>query len=117
MLFKFGIVSRSLCSFFKSEEETPFHIFHDCTHTQNLWNQLQTYISKNLVIPCLTPQSAMFGFKDNQLENRVIISHLLLIFKFNVYKSRDLKTLNFLRLKSDITKIRQIEETLCLNDI
>ena len=34
MLFKFGIVPRSLCSFCNSEEETPFHIFHDCTHTQ-----------------------------------------------------------------------------------
>ena len=37
----------------------------------------------------------------------------MLIFKFNVYKSRDLKTLNFLYLKSDIIHIRQIEE----NDI
>ena len=117
MLFKFGIVSRSLSSFCNSEEETPFHIFHDCTHTQNLWNQLQAYISENLVIPSLTPQGAMFGFIDNQLQNRVIINHLLLICKFNVYKSRDLKTLNFLRLKLDVTKIRQIEETLCLNDI
>ena len=106
MLFKFGIVSRSLWSFRNSEEETPFHIFHESTHTQNLWNQLQTYINENLVIPCLTPQSAMFGFIDTQLENRVTINHLLLIFKFNVYTSRDLKSLKFLRLKSDIIKIR-----------
>ena len=49
----------------------------------------------------------MFGFIDTQQENRVIINHLLLIFKLNVYKSRDLKTLNFLRLKSDIIKLRQ----------
>ena len=117
MLFKFGIVSRSLCSFCNSEEETPFHIFHDCTHTQNLWNQLQTYISENLVIPCLTPQSAMFGFIDTQQENCVIINHLLPIFKYNVYKSRDLKTLNLLHLKSDIINTRQIEESLCQNDI
>ena len=118
MLFKFGIASRSLCSFCNSEEETPFHVFQDCTHTQSLWNQLQTYISENLFILCLTPQSAMFGFIDTQQENRVIISHLLLIFKFNAYKSRDLnKTLNCLRLKSDIIKIRQIEEKSCRNDI
>ena len=58
----------------------------------------------------------MFGFIDTQLENCVIINHLLLIFKINAYKSKDLKT-NFLCLKSDITKIRQIEETLCLHDI
>ena len=49
----------------------------------------------------------MFGFIDIQQENRVIINHLLLIFKLNVYKSRDLKRLNFLRLKSDIIKLRQ----------
>ena len=48
----------------------------------------------------------MFGFTDIQQENRVIITHLLLLFKFNAYKSRDLKTLKFLRLKSDIIKIR-----------
>ena len=48
----------------------------------------------------------MFGFTDIQQENRVIITHLLLLFKFNGYKSRDLKTLKFLRLKSDIIKIR-----------
>ena len=39
------------------------------------------------------------------------------MFKVNVYKSRDLKTIKFLRLKSDIIEIRQIEETLCLNAI
>ena len=109
MLFKFGIVSQSLCSFRNSEEETPFNIFHDCTHTQNLWNQLQTYISENLVIPCLTPPRAMFGFIDTQQENRVIINHSLLIFKFNFYESRELKILIFLRLKSDIINLRQIE--------
>ena len=117
MLFEFGIVSRSLCSFCNSEEETSCYIFHDCTHTQNLWNELQPYISENLVIPCLKPQSAMFGFIDFQQENRVITNHLLLIFKFNDYKSRGLKTLNFLCLKSDILNIRQIEENLCRNDI
>ena len=46
--------------------------------------------------------------------NCVIINHLLVIVKFNVYESRDL---NFLPLKSDIIKIRQIEENLCRNDI
>ena len=99
MLFKLGIVSRSRCSFCNSEEETPFHVFHDCTHAQNPWNQFQAYFSKNLVIPCLRPQSAMFGFMAIQQENRIIINHLLLIFRFTAYKSRDLKTLNSLLLK------------------
>ena len=59
----------------------------------------------------------MFGFIDTQLENWFIINHLLHIFKFNVYKSRNLKMLNFLRLQPNIIKIRQIEETLSLNHI
>ena len=59
----------------------------------------------------------MFGSIDTQQVNRVIINHLLFIFKFNVYKSTVLKTLIFLRLKSDIIKIRQNEENLCRNDI
>ena len=79
-------MSRSFCLFSNTEEETPYHIFDDCTHTQNLWNQLQTHISENLLIPCLTPQNTMFGLIDNQQENCVIINYLLL--KFNVYKSK-----------------------------
>ena len=50
----------------------------------------------------------MFGFIDTQQENRVIMNHFRLIFNFNVYKSRDLKTLIFLRLKAGIIKIRHI---------
>ena len=56
--------------------------------------------------------SAMFGCIDIQQEDRIIINHLLLIFKFNVYESRDLKNLNFQRLKSDIINIREIEGNL-----
>ena len=56
--------------------------------------------------------SAMFGCIDIQQEDCIIINRLLLIFKFNVYKSRDLKNLNFQRLKSDIINIREIEGNL-----
>ena len=46
----------------------------------------------------------MFGLIDTQQEKRVTINHLLLIFKFNVYKSRDLKTLNFIQNRESISK-------------
>ena len=54
----------------------------------------------------------MFGCIDIQQEDRIIINHLLLIFKFNVCESRDLKNVNFQRLKSDIINIREIEGNL-----
>ena len=47
----------------------------------------------------------MFGFIDTQRKNRVIINHLPIIFEFNVYKLKYLKTLYFLRLKSHINKL------------
>ena len=48
ILFTFGIVSRSFCSFCNSKKETPFHIFHDCTLTQNLWNQFTHTLARIL---------------------------------------------------------------------
>ena len=87
------------------------------SHTKKLSNQLQTLICGNLVIPCLTPQSSTFDFMDTQQENPVIINRLPLLFKFTVYKSRDLKTLNFLSLEADVINKRQIEENLCRKNI
>ena len=107
MLFKFGIISRSLWSFCNSEEEIPFHIFTTVlTHKifrinfRHILARILSFHVHYQWVLCLTLY-------------RVITNHLLLIFKFNFYESRELKTLNFLRLESDIINIRQIEE----NDI
>ena len=101
MLFNFEIVSRSLCSFCNSEEETPFRIFTTVLTHKIFGIKFRYTLAR--ILPFL------FGFIDTQQENCVI--------KFNIYKSRDLKTLIFVRLKLDIIKIRQIEENLCQNDI
>ena len=81
MLFKYGKSGSPLCSFCNVKEETPYHLFYECSHTISLWNQLRHFLSNSLNIPLLTPQSAIFGF-INQKENFLIINHLLLIFKF-----------------------------------
>ena len=81
------------------------------SHTKKLSNQLQTLICGNLVIPCLTPQSSTFDFMDTQQENPVIINRLPLLFKFTVYKSRDLKTLNFLSLEADLINKDRLKKT------
>jgi len=63
------------------------------------------------MIPSLSPQCAIFGFNDLQQDFK-IINHLLLIFKFYVYQSRNEKQLNFRRLKLCITKVKNVEERL-----
>ena len=65
-------------------------------------------------LPRLAPQTAIFGF-TNGIENNVyeITSHILLIFKLHVYKSREKGTLELSRLINEIEKVkllRKLEE-------
>ena len=112
MLFLFGITKNSMCSFCKTQEETIMHSFYDCVYTQLLWKKLQTYLSSHLSIPTLTPQSAIFGFID--IEDFKIVNHILIIFKFCVYKNKI--NLNFESLKHRITKVKNMEERISKND-
>ena len=103
-LFHFGIISQPKCSICNLYDETPQHLFYECIYTQHLWNQLQIYISGKIALPDLTPQSAIFGFTDVLDQNYIIINHLLLILKYNVYNSRvnntrSFQSLNVLSLK------------------
>ena len=64
------------------------HIFYDCLTVKKLWNQLKYIVSKNLNFPISTPQSAIFGFWDLDTNERLILNHLLLIFKMYIYNAR-----------------------------
>ena len=116
-LFHFGITSQSKCSFCKLYDETPHHIFHECTYAQNLWSQLRLYLSEKVTLPILNPQSTIFGFPDVLDHNYLLVNHLLLIFKYNVYNSRVNNTLSFQNLKCVISQIKYIEETISNNDL
>ena len=93
-LFHFGIISQSNCSPSELYDETSQHLFYECTYAQNLLNQLRLYFSEKVTVPVLTPQSAIFGFTDVLDHNFLLVNHLLLIFKHNVYNSRVNNTLS-----------------------
>ena len=113
MLYRFGISQDSLCSFCNLEEEIPMHIFYSCNHTQILRETLKYYIQNNLDLPSLTSHSVILGFTDSsESENFIIINHLLVIFKYYIFKSRSNKHLSFLQLKTDIMKVKTLEENL-----
>ena len=116
-LFQFGIISQSKCSFCELYDETPQHIFYECTYAQNLWNQLQLYLSENVALPVLNPQSAIFGFTDVLDHNYLLVNHLLLIFKYNVYNSRVNNALSSQILKCVVPQIKFIEETISNNNL
>ena len=116
-LFQFGIISQSKCSFCELYDETPHHIFYECTYAQNLWNRLRLHLSEKVALPVLNPQSAIFGFTDVYGRNYLLVNHLLLIFKYNVYNSRVNNTLSFQNLNCVISQIKYIEETINENDL
>ena len=54
MLFRFGKIDSPLWSFCKMIDETPLHLFFNCTKTKLLWDQLKEFISNGtLSFPCL----------------------------------------------------------------
>ena len=62
--FHFGIIPQPKYPVCNLHDETPQHLFYECTYMQHLWNYLQSYIPGKIVLPALTPQSAIFGFTD-----------------------------------------------------
>ena len=90
----FGIKSSPLCFFRNFCDKTPLHIFYECDSIKCLWSDLVHYFQNSLVLPILTPQTAIFGFLDstnsdyNFKKNKILINHILLISKLYVYRSR-----------------------------
>ena len=109
-----------MCSFCNLYDETPYHIFYECDCAKCLWSDLVQFFQNNLILPTLTPQTAIFGFldytnNDSIFENNKCLSnHILLIFKLYVYKSREKKLLNINNLIAEIQKIKRIEKEIAL---
>ena len=111
MAFTFGKIKAPLCSFCHSYDETIKHIFLECICVKQLWNHLRLFLTNDISLPILTPQTAIFGF-INGIENSVykIINHVLLIFKLHVYQSRERGTLELSRLMNEIKKVKLQEK-------
>ena len=86
-LFQFSKISSLEYSLCKCEEETTIHLFHICKKI--LWMQLTSHLKRDLNLPHLIPQSAIFGFLDISNKNFLIVNHLLLLFKYYIYKETE----------------------------
>ena len=83
-------------------DETPLHFFYNCTKVKLLWDKLKEFISnETLSIPSLTPQSTILGYIDLS-DDYLLINHLILIYKFYIYNSRNRGYLNIEHLKATI---------------
>ena len=111
MLFTFGKIKAPLCLFCHSYNETIKHIFLEWICVKQLWNHLRLFLTNDISLPILTPQTAIFDL-INGIENSVykIANHLLLTFKLHVYKSRESGILELSRLINEIKKVKLLEK-------
>ena len=118
MLFTFGKTKTPLCSFCHSYDETIKHIFLECIYVKQLWNHLRLFLTNEIYLSILTPQTAIFGF-INGIENNVykIKNHILLIFKLHVYKSRERGNLELSSLINEIKKVKLLEKNSAQNHV
>ena len=81
MLFTFGETKTLLCSFCHFYNENINHIFLECICVRQLWNLLRLFVTNDIFLPILTPQTAVFGINGIKSKVYKITNHMLLIFK------------------------------------
>ena len=100
----------------KLSDETVFHLFYECNIILNLWNELVLFFENEFTLFDLTPPAAFLGFLNVDSELLLIQNHLLLIFKIYIYNSRRSESLKIKSLIPEITKVKNIEENIALNN-
>ena len=61
-LYHFDTISQSKSPFCELYDVTPQHHFYECAYALNVWKQFRLYLSKNVALRVLTPQSAFTDF-------------------------------------------------------
>ena len=94
-------------------EETFLHLYTECALIKSLWSNLKRFFGNDVFLPDLVPQAAFFGFlPELDVDNFLLLNHILLIFKIYVYNSRQSASVNFEALLKKIIKIKNIEKKI-----
>ena len=80
-LYKFNVVTSPLCSLCKEKNESVSHLFCYCQETRRLWHQLQKWFPDYGNLPHLEPQMIILGIWDGDKPDKILISHMILLFK------------------------------------
>ena len=80
-LYKMTITENPLCSLCGDDLETILHFLCHCSITQNLWTQMQNWLSNILDIPELTSKIVILGKCPCQGASDILINYIILMFK------------------------------------
>ena len=112
-LFHFGLVDSEKCRFCLVSNETPIHIFSECPIMKGLLNCLCDVFKDYISLPSFSPHSATLGF-TSKIENSMLINHIVLLFKYYVYKSRKDRNINILPVINFFTRVYDTEKALSI---
>ena len=115
-LFTLRKSTSPLCPFCKLSDERVLHLFYECNIILNLWNELDLFFKNEFTLFDLTPQAALLGFLNVSSKLLLIQNHLLLVFKIYIYNTRGSESLKMKSLIRAITKVKNIEEKISLNN-
>ena len=115
-LFKFRQLTSPLCSFCKLSDETVLHLFYEYNILLTLQNELVLLFGNKFTLFDLTLQAAFLDFVHVDSELLLIKNDLLLIFSIYIYNSRRSESLKIKSLIWEITKVKNIEEKVSLNN-
>ena len=113
-LYTFGITNTALCYFCNAVEETPIHNFFHFVHGKCLWERLQMKFQNDLILPSLTPQTAILRLYNKANDNYNLLSHILLIFKCYVYISKEKRIPNIDILMAKLIKVKKREKQISI---
>ena len=71
------------------------------------WERLRMKFQNDLILPPLTPQTAILGLHNKENDNYNLLSHILLIFKYYIYISRGKRILNIDILIASLVKVKK----------
>ena len=115
-LFTFRKSTSLLWPFCKLYDKTVLHLFYECDVVQNLWNELDLFSENDFTLFDLTPQAPFLRFLNVDSKPLLIQNHLLLIFKKYIYNSRRSESLIIKSLIRKITKAKNIEKKIWMNN-
>ena len=104
-LFIFNKKDTKLHSYCRLQDKSINRIFVQCKFAIKLWSDFRHYCQCSFDIPILNPQSATFGFFEIDPDLAILLNHILLLYKFYIYSSRDSSMLSFAALLKKIKKL------------
>ena len=111
-LFIFNKKLNKLCSYCRLHDETTNHIFVECKFAIKIWSDLRHYCQGSFDHSILNPQSATFGFFEIDVDLVILLSHMLLLYKYYIYSSRDSSKRSFATLLNIIKKVFDPEKNI-----